>query len=84
VIIVPDFLANSGGVVGSYFEWCQDLAGFFWTEEEYLKRLNHIMTDNFKRVWDYAHEKNVKMRRAAFMVAIQRVADAVRLRGTFL
>ena len=84
VIIVPDFLANSGGVVGSYFEWCQDLGGFFWTEEEYLKRLHIIMTDNFKRVWDYAKEKNVKMRRAAFMVAIQRVADAVRLRGTFL
>ena len=84
ITLVPDFLANSGGVIGSYFEWCQDLSGFFWTEEEYLKRLHIIMTDNFKRVWDYAKEKNVKMRRAAFMVAIQRVADAVRLRGTFL
>lgn len=84
VLIVPDFLANSGGVVGSYFEWCQDLNGFFWTEDEYNERLLRIMTDNFKRVWDYANDKDIKMRRAAFMVAIKRVADAVRMRGIFL
>jgi glutamate dehydrogenase (NAD(P)+) len=84
VLIVPDFLANSGGVIGSYFEWAQDLGGFFWTEEEYNQRLLRIMTDNFKRVWDYAQDKNIKMRRAAFMVAIKRVADAVRMRGIFL
>lgn len=84
VLIVPDFLANSGGVIGSYFEWCQDLGGFFWSEEEYNERLLRIMTDNFKRVWDYANDKDIKMRRAAFMVAIKRVADAVRMRGIFL
>ena len=84
VMIVPDFLANSGGVVGSYFEWTQNLQGCFWTEGEYNSRLVHIMKGNFKRVWDYAQAKNVKMRRAAFMAAIQRVADAVRMRGIFL
>jgi glutamate dehydrogenase (NAD(P)+) len=84
ILTVPDFLANSGGVIGSYFEWCQDLSGFFWTEEEYNARLLRIMTDNFKRVWDYANDKDIKMRRAAFMVAIKRVADAVRMRGIFL
>ena len=84
IMLVPDFLANSGGVIGSYFEWAQNLQGFFWTEEEYNERLVRIMKDNFKRVWDYAQAKNVKMRRAAFMAAIQRVADAVRLRGIFL
>lgn len=84
VLTVPDFLANSGGVIGSYFEWAQDLGGFFWTEEEYNERLLRIMTDNFKRVWDYAQDKDIKMRRAAFMVAIKRVADAVRMRGIFL
>ena len=82
--IVPDFLANSGGVIGSYFEWVQNLNGFFWTEEEYNQRLIPIMTDNFHRVLNYANQNNVKMRRAAFLVAIKRVADAVKMRGTFL
>ena len=84
VTIVPDFLANSGGVIGSYFEWVQNLNGFFWTEKEYNSRLIPIMTDNFYRVWDYAKEHNVKLRRAAFLVAIKRVADAVKMRGNFL
>ncbi|MDO5673537.1 MAG: Glu/Leu/Phe/Val dehydrogenase [bacterium] len=84
VIIVPDFLANSGGVIGSYFEWVQNLQGFFWAEEEHNSRLMHVMKGNFKRVWDYAQTKNVDMRRAAFMAAIQRVADVEDLRGIFL
>ncbi|MDR1472183.1 MAG: Glu/Leu/Phe/Val dehydrogenase [Synergistaceae bacterium] len=84
VIVVPDFLANSGGVIGSYFEWVQNLNGYFWTEEEYNNRLIPIMTDNFYRVWNYSKEHDVKMRRAAFLVAIKRVADAVKMRGTFL
>ena len=84
ILIVPDFLANSGGVIGSYFEWVQNLSGFFWTEEEYNNRLIPIMTDNFHRVWSYAQEHKKKMRRAAFLVAIKRVADAVKLKGVFL
>ena len=84
ILVVPDFLANSGGVIGSYFEWCQDLGGFFWTEEEYNDRLLRIMKDNFHRVWQYAKEHNVKMRRAAFLAAIKRVADATEMRGTYL
>lgn len=84
VMIVPDFLANSGGVIGSYFEWAQNLQGAFWTEEEYNNRLVHIMKGNFRRVWDYAETKGVKMRRAATMAAIQRVADVVEMRGMFL
>jgi glutamate dehydrogenase/leucine dehydrogenase len=82
--VVPDFLANSGGVIGSYFEWVQDLAGFFWTEEEYNNRLVPIMKSNFARVWDFAQEHNKKMRRAAFLVAIKRVADALKMKGHFL
>ncbi|MDR3332043.1 MAG: Glu/Leu/Phe/Val dehydrogenase [Synergistaceae bacterium] len=84
ILVVPDFLANSGGVIGSYFEWVQNLNGFFWTEEEYNSRLIPIMTDNFYRVWNYSQTHEVKMRRAAFLVAIKRVADAVKMRGTFL
>jgi glutamate dehydrogenase/leucine dehydrogenase len=84
VVVVPDFLANSGGVIGSYFEWVQNLNGFFWTEEEYNNRLMPIMSENFHRVLNYAKTHDVKMRRAAFLVAIKRVADAVKMRGTFL
>ena len=84
ILVVPDFLANSGGVVGSYFEWCQDLGGFFWTEEEYNERLLRIMKDNFHRVWAFSKEHNVKMRRAAFLAAIKRVADATEMRGVYL
>ncbi len=84
VIIVPDFLANSGGVIGSYFEWAQNLQGEFWSEDEYNRKLVNIMKGNFRRVWDYAEVKHVRMRRAATMAAIQRVADVVEMRGTFL
>ena len=84
ITIVPDFLANAGGVIGSYFEWAQDLGGYFWTEEEYNERLIRIMKENFSRVWSYGKEKNVLMRKAAFMVAIERVAEAARMRGIFL
>ena len=84
ILVVPDFLANSGGVVGSYFEWVQDLGGFFWSEEEYNQKLLTLMADNFWRVWNYAKEHKVTMRRAAFLVAIKRVADAVKMRGVFL
>ena len=84
VKVVPDFLANSGGVIGSYFEWVQNLAGYFWTEEEYNNRLVPIMKDNFHRVWNYSDTQDVDMRRAAFLVAIKRVADAVKMRGLFL
>ncbi|MCL1875127.1 MAG: Glu/Leu/Phe/Val dehydrogenase [Synergistaceae bacterium] len=84
IIAIPDFLANSGGVIGSYFEWCQDLSGYFWSKEEYNERLVKIMSNNFRDVWAYAKEKNVVMRRAAFMKAIQRVADRVEMRGVFM
>lgn len=84
IIVCPDFLANAGGVIGSYFEWVQNLSAFFWTEEEYNERLLRLMKENFHRVYNYACEHNVRMRRAAFLVAIKRVADTAKLKGFFL
>ena len=84
VILVPDFLANAGGVIGSYFEWAQNLQGFTWTEDEYNQRLVKLMTDNFCKVWDFAEAKKVTMRRSAYMAAIKRVSDIVELRGVYL
>lgn len=82
--LVPDFLANSGGVVGSYFEWVQNQSGYFWTEKEYNDRLIPLMKENFQKVHSYAEKAGVKMRRAAFLYAIKRVADATKMRGIFL
>ena len=84
VIVVPDFLANAGGVIGSYFEWAQNLQGWTWSEDTYNKRLVELMTNNFLKVWQYANDKKVTMRRAAYIAAIKRVADIVELRGVYL
>ncbi len=83
-IVVPDFLANAGGVIGSYFEWAQNLQGFPWTEDDYNKRLVALMTENFGKVWEYAQDKKTTMRRSAYIAAIKRVSDIVALRGVYL
>jgi glutamate dehydrogenase (NAD(P)+) len=83
VIVVPDVLANAGGVTVSYFEWVQDFSSFFWTEEEINKRLEKIMTEAFAGIWDVAQDKNVTMRTATFIVACTRVLEARALRGLY-
>ncbi len=79
--IIPDFLANAGGVTCSYFEQVQCNMNFFWTKEEVLQKLDDKMTTAYHAVSDLAHEKKIYMRDAAYMIAIKRVADAVKLRG---
>lgn len=81
--VVPDILANAGGVVGSYFEWVQSLQAFPWTEEETNSRLTRIMSQSFAEVWEYAAERLVTLRKAALMLAVNRVAVAIRKRGIF-
>ena len=74
-MIVPDILANAGGVVVSYFEWVQDLHGLFWDEAEVNRNLEQIMTASFDRVWRFSDEHQVSLRTGAYMLAVQRVAD---------
>ena len=81
--VVPDILANAGGVTVSYFEWVQDRQGYFWTEEMVTERLEHILRTSFHDVDGYAEKHQVSMRIAAYMLAIHRVAFAVNLRGIY-
>lgn len=83
VFVVPDVIANGGGVVVSYFEWVQDLMSLFWDEEEINKRLQSIIVKAFDQGWKMAQEKNVDMRSAAMAVAIQRLEKAMLLRGLY-
>jgi len=81
LIVIPDFLANAGGVVCSYFEQVQSNQNYYWTKEEALGKLDNKMTDAFYKVWDLAQRKKLRISDAAYMIAIQRVAEACKLRG---
>jgi len=83
VFVLPDILANAGGVTASYFEWVQDRMGYFWTEAEVNERLDRIMTASFHDVMSYAQTHGVNNRIAAYMLAIDRVAYTTRQRGMY-
>jgi glutamate dehydrogenase (NAD(P)+) len=83
VFVIPDILCNAGGVTVSYFEWVQDLQSFFWGEDEINERLRQIMVRSFNQILRVSHEKNIDMRTAAQVLAIDRVAEAVQLRGIY-
>ena len=83
VFVVPDVLANAGGVTVSYFEWVQDAQQLFWTEEEVNERLHQIQSAAFRATLDFAREKKVDLRTASLWRGIARVAEAKRRRGVF-
>jgi len=83
ITVVPDVLANAGGVTVSYFEWVQDFSSFFWTEDEINKRLDRIMGEAFLSLWDVKEKHGVTLRTAAYIVACTRVLEARALRGLY-
>jgi glutamate dehydrogenase (NAD(P)+) len=81
IIVVPDILANAGGVAVSYLEWVQDLQRFFWEEDEVNRQLHAIMVRSFREIWDFSEAQGVPLRLGALMVAVDKVAEAVQARG---
>ncbi|PKO49286.1 MAG: glutamate dehydrogenase [Betaproteobacteria bacterium HGW-Betaproteobacteria-4] len=83
IIVVPDVLANAGGVTVSYFEWVQDFSSFFWSEDEINARLEGIMADAFNAIWQMAEERKMPLRSAAFVIGCSRVLAARATRGLY-
>jgi glutamate dehydrogenase (NAD(P)+) len=83
IFVIPDIIANAGGVIVSYFEWVQDLQAFFWEEEEINTKLHHVITRAFYEILHTSVNKRIDMRLAAYALAVQRVANATTVRGIY-
>ncbi len=83
ITLIPDILCNAGGVTVSYFEWVQDLQFLFWSKAEIENRLDQIMTYSFARVYATAGAKEVDMRTAAYLLAVDEVVQATKMRGIY-
>jgi glutamate dehydrogenase (NAD(P)+) len=83
IMLIPDILANAGGVTASYFEWVQDLQFYFWSVSEVNERLNRIMTAAFNRVHSRSAENKVDMRTGAYLLAVREVVNAIEMRGIY-
>ena len=81
--VIPDILANSGGVIVSYFEWVQDRIGYFWDEDDVNNRLNRMMTEAFDAVYNTAVEYKTTFRLGAYIYAIDKVSRVLKLRGIY-
>ena len=83
IVVVPDVIANAGGVTVSYFEWVQDLSSYFWSEEEVNGRLDTIMSNAFNALWETAQQARVTLRTAALTLACKRILEARHFRGLY-
>jgi glutamate dehydrogenase (NAD(P)+) len=83
ILVLPDVIANAGGVTVSYFEWVQDFSSFFWSEDEINARLVRIMKEAFSGIWQVAQDNKVTLRTATFIVACKRILHARELRGLY-
>ncbi len=83
ITVVPDVICNAGGVTVSYFEWVQDFSSFFWTEDEINVRLDKVLIDALRRIWDHASAHRIELRTAAFAIACERILKARMMRGLY-
>jgi len=83
ILVVPDVICNAGGVTVSYFEWVQDFSSFFWSEDEINLRLDKIMVDALKKIWETADRHKISLRTATFAVACERILIAREERGLY-